>query len=117
MPTYDYVCRACGAELELFQSITARPRRKCAACGKNTLERRIGTGAGILFRGSGFYQTDYRSASYSAGQKAESSAGSSDAKPAAESSSDASKSKSESKPEKKPAGEGSKKKPDSKSSG
>jgi putative FmdB family regulatory protein len=111
MPTYDYVCRACGAELELFQSITARPRRKCAKCGKNTLERRIGTGAGILFRGSGFYQTDYRSASYSEGQKAENS---SDAKPAAESSSDASKPKSESKPESKPASEGSKKKkPDS----
>jgi putative FmdB family regulatory protein len=96
MPTYDYVCRACGAELELFQSITARPRRKCQSCGKNSLERRIGTGAGILFKGSGFYQTDYRSASYSAGQKAES--GGADAKPAASSASEGAKPKPESKP-------------------
>jgi len=96
MPTYDYVCRACGAELELFQSITARPRRKCQRCGKNTLERRIGTGAGILFKGSGFYQTDYRSASYNAGQKAES--GGSDSKPEASSTSDGAKPKPESKP-------------------
>jgi putative FmdB family regulatory protein len=96
MPTYDYVCRACGAELELFQSITARPRRKCQRCGKNTLERRIGTGAGILFKGSGFYQTDYRSASYNAGQKAES--GGSDSKPAASSAADSASPKPESKP-------------------
>lgn len=102
MPTYDYVCRNCGAQLELFQSITARPRRKCASCGKQTLERQMGTGAGILFRGSGFYQTDYRSASYSAGQKAESSA-SSDAKPAADSGKDAGTSKGERKGESKPS--------------
>jgi putative FmdB family regulatory protein len=95
MPTYDYVCRACGAELELFQSITARPRRKCQKCGKNTLERRIGTGAGILFKGSGFYQTDYRSASYDAGKKAESDG--SDSKPAASSGSDGAQPKPESK--------------------
>ena len=97
MPTYDYVCRACGAELELFQSITARPRRKCQRCGKNTLERRIGTGAGILFKGSGFYQTDYRSASYNAGQKAES-GGSDSTKPAASPGSDGAKPKPESTP-------------------
>jgi len=102
VPTYDYVCRACGAELELFQSITARPRRKCQRCGKNSLERKIGAGAGILFKGSGFYQTDYRSASYSAGQKAESGAPSSDSKPAAGSGPDA-KTKGESKPASKPA--------------
>jgi putative FmdB family regulatory protein len=95
MPTYDYVCRACGAELELFQAITARPRRKCQRCGKNSLERRIGTGAGILFKGSGFYQTDYRSASYNAGQKAES--GASDSKPTASTGSDDAKPKPESK--------------------
>jgi putative FmdB family regulatory protein len=81
MPTYDYVCRSCDHELELFQSITARPRRKCPSCGRSTLERRIGTGAGILFRGTGFYQTDYRSDSYTQGQKAESS--SAESKPAA----------------------------------
>jgi putative FmdB family regulatory protein len=83
MPTYDYVCRSCEHELEVFQSITARPKRKCPSCGRSTLERRIGTGAGILFRGTGFYQTDYRSASYAQGQKAESAA--SEGKPAPQS--------------------------------
>lgn len=72
MPTYDYRCKACGHALELFQSITEGPKRKCPACGKNKLERQIGAGAGILFKGSGFYQTDYRSASYEKAAKAES---------------------------------------------
>ena len=71
MPTYYYVCRNCDHELEAFQPITARPKRKCPRCGRSTLERRIGTGAGILFRGTGFYQTDYRSSSYTQGQKSE----------------------------------------------
>ena len=64
MPTYEYVCESCGHELERFQSITAGPLRKCPKCGKNKLQRLIGTGAGIIFKGSGFYQTDYRSESY-----------------------------------------------------
>src|SRR5258706_8215568 len=64
MPTYDYKCKACGNRLEIFQSMTESPKRKCPACGKNALERLIGTGAAILFKGSGFYQTDYRSDSY-----------------------------------------------------
>jgi len=64
MPTYEYVCESCGHELERFQSITARPLRKCPKCGKNKLQRLIGTGAGIIFKGAGFYQTDYRSESY-----------------------------------------------------
>ena len=64
MPTYDYQCRACGHEFERFQSITAERLRKCPLCGKRTLKRLIGTGAGIIFKGSGFYQTDYRSDSY-----------------------------------------------------
>lgn len=71
MPTYDYVCEHCGHELELFQSITESPKRKCPACGKNRLQRRIGGGAGFLFKGSGFYQTDYRSPSYEASAKGE----------------------------------------------
>jgi putative FmdB family regulatory protein len=73
MPTYDYRCKACGHTLELFQSITEGAKRKCPACGRNRLERQIGAGAGILFKGSGFYQTDYRSASYEKAAKAESS--------------------------------------------
>jgi putative FmdB family regulatory protein len=64
MPTYDYRCAACGHEFEAFQSITEAPKKKCPACGKRKLERRIGGGAALLFRGSGFYVTDYRSDSY-----------------------------------------------------
>src|SRR2546421_5716738 len=64
MPTYDYKCKACGHEFELYQSMTESSKRKCPACGKNALERLIGTGAAVIFKGSGFYQTDYRSESY-----------------------------------------------------
>ena len=71
MPTYDYVCDACGHELELFQSMSESPKRKCPECGRLKLKRRIGAGGGILFRGSGFYQTDYRSDSYKSGAKAD----------------------------------------------
>jgi len=64
MPTYGYMCESCGYEFEQFQSITARPLRVCPECGKRGLRRLIGGGAGILFKGSGFYETDYRSESY-----------------------------------------------------
>jgi len=64
MPTYDYVCDACQHEFELFQSITEPVKRKCTECGKNKLRRLIGTGAAIMFKGSGFYKTDYRSDTY-----------------------------------------------------
>jgi putative FmdB family regulatory protein len=64
VPTYDYLCENCGHEFEKFQSIKARNLRKCPECGKNSLKRLLGTGAGIIFKGSGFYQTDYRSESY-----------------------------------------------------
>lgn len=64
MPTYAYACQKCDHEFETFQSITAKPLRKCPACGKATLKRLIGTGAGIIFKGSGFYATDYRSDGY-----------------------------------------------------
>ncbi len=64
MPTYEYRCEACGHQFEQYQSITAEPLRKCPACGKRTVQRLLGTGGGIIFKGSGFYQTDYRSESY-----------------------------------------------------
>ncbi len=64
MPTYDYVCDACNHAFELFQSITDSPKKKCPECGKSKLRRLIGTGAAIVFKGSGFYKTDYRSESY-----------------------------------------------------
>jgi len=64
MPTYDYQCDACGHQFEEFQSITANPLKKCPQCGKLKLKRLFGTGAGLIFKGSGFYQTDYRSETY-----------------------------------------------------
>ncbi len=64
MPTYEYICDNCGHDFELLQSIKARSLRKCPKCGKLTLKRLIGTGAGVIFKGSGFYATDYRSEGY-----------------------------------------------------
>lgn len=64
MPTYDYECKSCGHSFELFQSMSDAVKRKCPECGKAALERLIGTGAAIIFKGSGFYQTDYRTDSY-----------------------------------------------------
>lgn len=64
MPTYEYKCTACHHRFEQFQSMRDKSLRKCPACGKSTLERLIGMGAAVIFKGSGFYQTDYRSESY-----------------------------------------------------
>ena len=64
MPTYEYQCGKCGYEFEQFQSIKARPLRKCPVCKKNGLKRLIGSGSGLIFKGSGFYETDYRSENY-----------------------------------------------------
>ena len=64
MPTYEYICDSCKHQFEQFQSIKARPIRKCPECGKLSAKRLIGAGAGIIFKGSGFYQTDYRSEGY-----------------------------------------------------
>ena len=71
MPTYDYVCDACQHQFEAFQSIKAEPMQKCPECGRKKLRRLIGPGAAIVFKGSGFYQTDYRSESYKKGAAAE----------------------------------------------
>lgn len=76
MPTYEYACRACGHEFEQFQSIMADPVRICPKCRKRAVERKIGIGAGVLFRGGGFYETDYRSESYAKAEKAERESGS-----------------------------------------
>lgn len=64
MPTYEYVCNACDHRFEHFQSMTSSRLRKCPACGTPKLRRLIGAGSGVLFKGSGFYSTDYRSESY-----------------------------------------------------
>jgi putative FmdB family regulatory protein len=64
MPTYDYVCEACEHEFELFQSIKDGVKKKCPECKKLKLRRKFGTGGAIVFKGSGFYETDYRSDAY-----------------------------------------------------
>ncbi|QEH36655.1 Zinc ribbon domain protein [Aquisphaera giovannonii] len=84
MPTYDYVCDACNHEFEAFESIKADPQTVCPTCHEPKLRRKIGPGAAILFKGSGFYQTDYRSESYKQAAKSD--------KPASESSSSSTKS-------------------------
>jgi putative FmdB family regulatory protein len=71
MPTYEYNCDNCGHQFEQLQGIKAKTLRKCPKCGKSALKRLIGTGAGLIFKGSGFYTTDYRSESYKKGAKSE----------------------------------------------
>jgi putative FmdB family regulatory protein len=71
MPTYEYQCNKCGHQFEQMQSITAKALRKCPKCGKPALKRLIGTGAGLICKGSGFYATDYRSENYKESVKRE----------------------------------------------
>ena len=68
MPTYEYECQKCRKRRDVFQSITAKPLTKCPACG-GRLKRLLGSGSGFLFKGSGFYITDYRSKSYHEAKK------------------------------------------------
>jgi putative FmdB family regulatory protein len=88
MPTYEYQCDACGHNFDEFQYFSEPALTKCPKCKKKKLHRVFGTGAAIIFKGSGFYETDYRSESYKAGQKKEEEAAKpaeakSDAKPEA----------------------------------
>ena len=82
MPTYEYACEKCGQNFDAFQSMRDEPYRTCpkelcrqAKWGKGKVKRLLGTGAGLIFKGSGFYITDYRSDSYKDAAKKESSAG------------------------------------------
>ena len=77
MPTYDYECGSCGHAFELFQPMSASPVRKCPSCGKLKVRRLIGIGAGVIFKGSGFYCTDYRGDSYRQAAKKDSADGTS----------------------------------------
>ena len=104
MPTYEYVCRKCEHRFERFQSITAKPVRKCPNCGKSSVQRLVSAGAGIIFKGSGFYETDYRSDSYKTAAKAET--GSTTAKAPEK----GQETKAETKPQTKTEAKGSKKK-------
>jgi putative FmdB family regulatory protein len=81
MPTYEYKCTACGHAFERFQPMSAEPIKRCPQCGKSKVKRLIGTGAGLIFKGSGFYITDYRDAGYKEKAKADATAaGGGDAK-------------------------------------
>ena len=112
MPTYDYACNACDHTWEEFQSIKAAPTKKCPQCGKSKAKRLISAGAGFLFKGSGFYITDYRSDSYK--QRAEADKKSSNGSEAkSDSKSD---SKTESKPKSETSGKSSAKASSEKSS-
>src|SRR5437660_6122160 len=71
MPTYEYQCDACQHNFDEFQSMSEEPLKKCPKCGKKKLRRLFGGGAAVLFKGSGFYETDYRSESYKKAAKAE----------------------------------------------
>lgn len=81
MPTYNYICDNCQHEFEAFESIKADSQTICPSCDKATLRRKIGPGAAILFKGSGFYLTDYRSDSYKKAAKADSDASSAQSSP------------------------------------
>jgi putative FmdB family regulatory protein len=71
MPTYAYKCDACEHEFDEFQKMSDDPLTKCPKCKKNKLRRLISAGAALLFKGSGFYETDYRSESYKSAAKAD----------------------------------------------
>ena len=81
MPTYDYVCDACGHETAVFQGITEDALTDCPSCGEPKLRRRIGAGAGIIFKGSGFYETDYKRNRPNGGAKKDDAKPASDSKP------------------------------------
>lgn len=80
MPTYDYNCEKCGHLFEVFHAMSANPVKSCPKCKSRKVGRLLGTGAGLLFKGSGFYTTDYRSPGYSAAAKKESSGGKTETK-------------------------------------
>src|SRR3954471_1080283 len=102
MPTYEYKCDACGTAFERFQSITAAPIKRCPKCGKNKVRRLISTGAGLIFKGSGFYITDYRDKSYTDKAKADSGESKGDAKTDGKSDVKPAETKAETKTETKP---------------
>jgi len=99
MPTYEYHCDACEHNFDEFQSINDKPLKKCPKCGKPKLRRVFGAGAAIIFKGSGFYQTDYRSESYKAAAKADQESSKGD-KPSADGKADTGAKETTSKPAK-----------------
>lgn len=100
MPTYEYECTKCGHSFERFQSMKDEPLKRCPKC-RCKVRRLVGSGAGIIFKGSGFYQTDYRSSNYNDAAKKEKTAGESAGSSVSDSK--ATEKKAETGKEKKPA--------------
>lgn len=103
MPTYEYACTSCDHTFERFESITAKPNPLCPQCNKRKAKRNISGGGGLIFKGSGFYTTDYRSSSYSSDAKKDTSSTSDSSSSTSKSSSTKSTSESKSKSSKKKA--------------
>jgi putative FmdB family regulatory protein len=83
MPTYEYACKFCGKHLEIHQPITAEPLKRCPSCKKLGLKRLISGGAGLIFKGSGFYETDYKRSSSAIAKGADAEKKAAEPKPAA----------------------------------
>ena len=96
MPTYDYQCQACGHTWELFQSMNDDPVKSCPKCKKRKAKRLLGVGAGLIFKGTGFYETDYKSKSGSAKKESSGDSGSSDSSKSSDSGGSSEKSSSSS---------------------
>ena len=118
MPTYDYQCQACGHTWELFQSMNDSPIKSCPKCKKRKAKRLLGVGAGLIFKGTGFYETDYKNKPGGESKKdsgdSSSSSDSSDSSAKSSDSSSDSSSTSESKPKKETKSESKPKKKDTK---
>ena len=114
MPTYDYQCSNCEHAWEAFQSMSARPLKKCPNCGKQTAKRLIGIGAGVIFKGGGFYETDYRDGKYAADAKKDSGESSAGEGKAGDTKDDKAETKAESKTDSKPESKPAETKPESK---
>ena len=97
MPTYDYVCDECGHRFERFQRMSEGNLRKCPECGRLKLKRLMGTGAGVIFKGSGFYETDYKRKSPNGTARKSSSSSSTPAKSTSSSESETKSSSTDSK--------------------
>jgi len=97
MPNYDYVCSACGHEMEVFQSMKDAPLKKCPKCKKMKLSRLIGGGAGLIFKGSGFYETDYKRKPSSGAEDSKKSESKTESKPSKDSGSEKKSSSSDKK--------------------